>query len=104
MDNVRRTKHGVRRDEFNAMRRTKEFKEWWVEQGRCQGWLCAWCRKDIRGRDNRKEVDHVKPLLHYGANDYDNLVLSCPECNKIAGAAPDRVKPGWIKSNRFAEE
>lgn len=101
IDNLQQERHRMKRDGFSNMRNTEEFRNWWAEQGRCQDWCCAWCKKDIKGKNHKKQVDHIKPLLRGGSNDFNNLVLSCPECNRKAGTAPYRVKPSWIKPNKF---
>lgn len=49
-----------------------------------QEWLCAYCGLSIRFSEYH--VEHVIPVAVGGTNDLPNLVLSCPECNHIAGA------------------
>lgn len=44
---------------------------------------CAYCYCDITGK---YEVEHIKPISAGGSNDYNNLVLSCSDCNKKASS------------------
>lgn len=44
---------------------------------------CAYCRKDITGEYH---VEHIVPLSGGGSNERDNLCLSCPPCNLVAGS------------------
>lgn len=48
-----------------------------------QGDQCAYCVKPI---GIRFHIEHVIPLTAGGSNRFHNLVLSCPECNFIAGS------------------
>lgn len=48
------------------------------------GGACAYCLQSF----NRTayEVEHIKPLAVGGGNEISNLVLSCRQCNAIAGS------------------
>lgn len=43
-----------------------------------QDWLCAYCETPLFGEYH---VDHMLPLSRGGSNRWDNLALTCPECN-----------------------
>lgn len=44
------------------------------------GGRCEWCAIDLVNQDF--ELDHVLSLSHQGKNTADNLVVSCPDCNR----------------------
>lgn len=47
------------------------------------GRACAYCEVELRGGD-RGDVEHFRPRVHYRwlAYSFDNLLLSCLECNR----------------------
>lgn len=97
------------RYEFEKLKTTRQFKQWVREQWECQLGQCAWCEKPIMMWPNRGVVvDHVKPLSYraeeQGDNSYDNLVLSCYECNDRKGDEEGYCIPSWIVSstNKFS--
>lgn len=108
----------VRRQKFEELRLTPEFKLWKEEQYKCQDKKCAWCQKPIQLNSYYTHVDHIKPLYHGGTNDYYNLVLACSYCNRRKGnwttgwtGEPFEVakhhtnsKPDWIKENPYSME
>ncbi len=46
---------------------------------RDQGGLCAYCDAQLEGRF---DVDHMVPLSRGGSNDWENLAVACPPCNR----------------------
>lgn len=44
-----------------------------------QGGLCAYCENPLEGE---YEVDHMLPFCKGGGNDWPNLAVVCPPCNK----------------------
>jgi len=46
-----------------------------------QNFLCAYCRSDLSGK--RANLEHILPVKRGGTNKLDNLVMSCPDCNKV---------------------
>jgi len=44
------------------------------------GGCCEWCGVDLVNQPF--ELDHVLSLSHQGQNTSDNLVVSCPDCNR----------------------
>ena len=44
------------------------------------GGCCEWCGVELVNQDF--ELDHVLSLSHQGKNTPDNLVVSCPDCNR----------------------
>lgn len=100
-----------KRAEFEEQKKTVFFKDWKREQYYCQNKQCAWCRKNIELHSPDTHVDHIKPLMWWGTNEYTNLVLSCKECNEEKGdntvgwaggkhIPGENSKPTWIKPNR----
>ena len=43
------------------------------------GYCCAYCGCDC---STEYEIDHKIPLSRNGTNDFSNLALSCPHCNR----------------------
>lgn len=43
------------------------------------GYRCAYCGCDC---STKYEIDHKIPLSRNGTNDFSNLALSCPHCNR----------------------
>lgn len=50
---------------------------------RMQGGGCAYCYTAL---DENLHVEHIIPLAVGGTNNANNLALSCPTCNLIAGS------------------
>ena len=44
------------------------------------GGCCEWCSVDLVNKEF--ELDHVESLSHQGLNTAENLVVSCPDCNR----------------------
>jgi 5-methylcytosine-specific restriction endonuclease McrA len=93
---------------FDEAHKKSAFWVWKRRQYVCQDCRCAWCKKHVEM--NEVEVDHVKPLAHFGSNRAGNLVLACRDCNREKMAdmygwneQRDRGKlnarPSWIKFN-----
>lgn len=49
---------------------------------RLQSGQCAYCDQALEAYD----VEHIVPLAVGGTNNAANLCLSCPRCNRLAGA------------------
>ncbi len=101
----------TKRLEFEEQKKTDFFKDWKREQYYCQNKQCAWCRKPIDLYSPNTHVDHIKPLMWWGTNEYTNLLLACKECNEEKGDSTvgwaggknisgENSRPTWIKSNR----
>ncbi len=101
----------IKRAAFEEQKKTPFFKDWKREQYQCQYGKCAWCRKSIDLHSPDTQVDHIKPLMWWGTNEYDNLVLACKECNEEKGDSQfgwagakgmpgENRKPAWIRPNR----
>ena len=61
---------------------------------------CAYC--DINTIYNY-HVEHIKPLAFGGTNKQENLVISCPDCNLVAGSrifTNFSIKRKWILGKR----
>lgn len=43
-----------------------------------QGGLCAYCAKPLGGDWH---VDHMTPLVRGGTNGWENLAITCVDCN-----------------------
>lgn len=101
----------AKRKDFERMKETKFFKDWKKAQYEAQDHKCAYCKCYVDIHSPNTQVDHVKPLRHYGTNEYDNLVLACKTCNfDLKGANYSWYdkkgkyhegwqKPDWIKEN-----
>jgi ribosomal protein S27AE len=64
---------------------------------------CAYCSTDISKVEYH--VEHIIPISFGGSNKINNLALSCPRCNLIAGAKvfPSYMaKRNYIQSQRLA--
>ena len=46
--------------------------------------MCAYCGDDLA--KTKMHIEHVRPLCCGGTNKIENLVLSCPTCNLLAGS------------------
>lgn len=101
-----------KRIEFEKLKETPLFYKWKREQYKCQYNRCAWCKKYLFSDNVEIHVDHVEPLIYEGTNDFNNLVLTCADCNYHKGTKTegyntgmnDRVNnsvPRWIKTNRY---
>ena len=91
-----------KRKGFEASKQTPTYKKWRAEQWKCQNGRCAWCYDKIELYSDKTVADHINPLYNTGDNDFNNLVLSCWECNKKKGKETGWEKPDWIKENRYA--
>lgn len=52
---------------------------------------CVLCGKDAK--EEHLEIDHIKPVVYGGTNDFDNLRTLCSECNKGKMLAEERKLP-----------
>lgn len=97
---------------FARLKRTPAFRSWKDEQFKAQYGRCAWCRKPLDLHSEDTHVDHIIPLLWWGNNTFNNLVLSCADCNMeksarvsgyhgAKGALGENQKPTWIRPNRY---
>lgn len=66
---------------------------------------CQWCGRPLQ----RAEVttDHVVPRACGGEHEWDNLVISCADCNGQRGSTPDQQQqplgPKWSLAEAEAE-
>jgi len=89
------------RNRFNLKKTTRRFKNWkqiqrWVYQAN----LCAFCRKPLHGEIH---IDHIRPISHSTSNrinQYSNLVISCPTCNKMKSDKTGVQYPEWVKRRK----
>lgn len=54
---------------------------------------CEYCLLDERHALKKHEVDHIRAEKHGGATTYENLCLSCFECNRYKGSDLSSVDP-----------
>lgn len=80
--NMRQTAEAVWRD-YIKWRKGDAYGRWLKQQWAKQHATCYWCSCSLRGR--RHNVEHVIPISRGGTNEYKNLVLACPDCNKAKG-------------------
>ncbi len=52
---------------------------------------CVLCGKDAK--EELLEIDHIKPVVYGGTNDFKNLRTLCAECNKGKMLAEERKPP-----------
>lgn len=55
---------------------------------------CAYCDLEM----TNYHVEHITPISFGGSNKINNLVLSCPRCNSLAGA---KVFPSFLAKKNF---
>lgn len=55
-----------------------------------QNGLCFWCEKEL-GKDY--QIDHIVPISKGGRNDIDNIVVTCPYCNR---SKKDKLPTEWL--------
>lgn len=85
----------ARRKEFEALKRTPEFKRWKQRQYKVQRGKCAWCIRRMPPTFQKVHTDHALALFQGGSNKYSNLVLSHAYCNMKKWIRIDGV-PQWI--------
>ncbi|MBQ3325737.1 HNH endonuclease [Candidatus Saccharibacteria bacterium] len=104
-------KYRFLRNVFYKAHDDKNFYSWKKNQFYiCQNNRCAWCKKKCQLKDT--QVDHIKPLLFFGDNCAENLVIACKKCNFNKSAhtkgwndgrnqSKENQKPAWIKNNTY---
>ncbi|MEH2245410.1 HNH endonuclease [Nostoc sp.] len=58
---------------------------------------CWWCRQNIP--QERLTIEHLLPKSHGGSNSFENLRLSCFQCNNTRGNS--LYPPLWSKKDCF---
>lgn len=86
-----------KRVEFNKLKKTSEFKQWKHKQFHKQFGRCAYCEIRLRKQGVIVHIDHIQPLYFGGDNNYENLVLTCKECNVKKWINDRYVRPAWLK-------
>ena len=61
-----------------------------VYKGKCA--ICGWRIANTNDVQHGCEIHHIFPVKDGGTNDYDNLILLCPNCHKEAHAGVLEVK------------
>jgi hypothetical protein len=97
IDDIARREYRMAKEEFAKLKDTREFQVWRNNQFSAQYKKCAWCKQSIDRKPT--EVDHIIPLWVGGSNEWENLVLSCPDCNAKKGSSVGYARPKWIKAN-----
>lgn len=69
------------RQELNLQKDTEAYRNLRVRLLKQQGFRCAYCQEDLSGKP--ANLEHVVPVNAGGTNNPNNLVMSCPECNKF---------------------
>jgi hypothetical protein len=57
------------------------------------GGVCEYCHVPQSAYRERFQIDHIIPRQHGGAADFDNLALSCLECNRRKGPNLTGIDP-----------
>ncbi len=71
-----------------------------------QNWRCCWCTKLTVPEPNRKDsatIEHVTPRCEGGADDPDNLAMSCYDCNNKRGTTPAELFLEVMEGRRVVE-
>lgn len=85
------------RIQFQALKDTHRFRRWRDDALKSFDYRCFWCAKKFLLTDYglfvvcHYEIDHIVPISLGGDNDFSNLTISCPDCNRM-------------KSNKTLEE
>ncbi len=58
------------------------------------GHYCWWCAKDLK--EDEMTIEHLLPRSSGGTNSWENLRLSCKQCNNSRGNS--LFPPGWKTS------
>ena len=61
---------------------------------------CAYCFSKLE----KYHIEHIIPISFGGTNNFNNLVLSCPRCNQVAGSSvfpTMEAKRAYIQRRRF---
>ncbi|GGO42295.1 hypothetical protein GCM10012287_02830 [Streptomyces daqingensis] len=82
----------IRREAERQARRRLEVVTELVEE---QGGACAYCLRPF-SEDLPYEIEHVHPLALDGADEFDNWVLACTECNRGQGGKFDQDPYEWL--------
>ena len=72
---------------FHSHKREKVLKEY--------GYVCVYCGETATC------VDHIQPYCWSHNNDYENLVASCDDCNKIAG---DKIFDNFQQKREYIQD
>ena len=57
--------------------------------GDAQGWLCAYCGRDISGK-GQTQLHHIVPVSQGGTSEFENLQLVCRRCDVPKGGKAPR--------------
>lgn len=63
---------------YEVERKRKTYKKHWPILIQVYGQICQYCGEFAT------HIDHVVPVSYGGSHDFDNLVLSCAQCNLTA--------------------
>ncbi len=59
---------------------------------------CEYCRVGKTDETSPFHIDHIIPLKHHGADELDNLCLSCFQCNSYKGPNMAAADPATGKA------
>ncbi len=67
---------------MSKLSKSRKQKVWYRDN-----FTCHYCGKKVHSETypGRATVDHKKPLVKGGTNDFDNLVTACEKCNSKKG-------------------
>lgn len=91
----------------HRLRQPRNYRELFDAVRERDGMICLWCDVPVeqvpRGfqgalRPDHATLDHLVPQSAGGANDPENLVMSCNECNVRRGARTCRGGPPLTKA------
>ena len=94
------------RQEMEELMKTECFQKWVEWAYRRQSKECFYCDNRIQLKKRKSyHIEHRIPIYYGGTNDFSNLVLACPECNRAKGTQQlERRKAYLIRLNRLREE
>lgn len=62
-------------------------------------WICQLCLEEIKSiRDF--SIDHKKPRVKNGTDDFENLQASHAECNNVKGHSTHKLTPAYYRKRR----
>jgi len=68
-----------------------------------QNHRCAWCgchTTELRDRKHSSTIEHVQPLSKGGADEYDNMVMACSDCNQRRGIKEVEVFMAFVRKGK----
>ena len=71
----------VMRREAMDVSKTKEYKEWEKNLRQMKTYRCYWCGETYTHMERQMHIDHMKAIVNGGKDEWNNICVSCRECN-----------------------